>query len=429
MLLFGIGIQSALAWLLGPEGRGSYAVCLIFATVLGTVFTFGTDRAGQYFVASGRMGRSEGVKSSLILLLAGAALAVVVGRGLMFLDLSFFEKAERSSFLIALGIIPFVGLANAFPLYFIGIRRFKWMALVEVANVGTHLVATLVLVLRLRMGVNGALLSIIAAGLVTTAVSLRLLRREGALGACRRTAEGYRAMLSYGLRFLVAKLNNVFGLRIGTMILAFFVDPSGIGLFAAASSLVMRVTIVPKAVETALFYRVAGDSEGRPDLVAQAARVSAIVSAVAIGALAAAAVPLVRLLLSERFLPAVPLVWIVMPGVFARASTMVYFAYFMATGRPAVCSLSVGLGTLINIVVLLLLLPVAGLPGAAWAMSAGYVAGAGVLVASFRRATGRSLREMWMLRRADLALLHDVPRHLIHGGRRGKAVAGSPEEP
>jgi O-antigen/teichoic acid export membrane protein len=189
----------------------------------------------------------------------------------------------------------------------------------------------------------------------------------------------------------------------------------------------MRVTIVPKAVETALFSRVAGHEEGRPELVAQAGRVSAIVAAVALGVLAAVAVPLVRLLLSAEFLPAVPLIWIIMPGVFLRASTMVYSAFFMGTDRPAVCSVAVGLGTLTNVGVLLLLLPVIGLAGAAWAMTAGYLVSAAVLVVSFRRATGRPVRDTWAIRREDLALLRDVPRYLMQAGRRGAAVADGPE--
>jgi len=423
VLAFGVAIQSALAWLLGTDGRGSYAVCLIFATVLGIVFTLGADRAGQYFVASGRMGRSEGVKSSLVLLLVGAVAAIVVGRLLMALDLEFFHKAERSSFLISLGIIPFVGLTNAFALYFIGIRRFKWMAVVEVVNIGVHLLATLVLVMGLKLGVNGALFSIIIAGVISSLVSLALLRNEGALESCRRSREGYRELLAYGLRVLVAKLSAVVSMRIGTMLLAFFVVPSEIGLFAAASALAMRVIVVPRSVEKALFSRVAGDERGRPELVAQAARANMLVSGAALALLCVFVVPLVRVLLSKAFLPAVPLTLIIVPGVFVRAATTVFSAYFMGTGRPAVSSVAVGLGTLVNVAVLLVLLPAIGLSGAAWAMTAGYVATGIVFIVTFRRATGQTYGETWLPRRDDVRLLMTLPRMLRRGsGGEGASV-------
>jgi len=428
VLLFGIAIQSALAWLLGPDGRGSYAVCLLFGTLLGVVFTFGVDRAGQYFVASRKMEKAEGISSSLLLLLMGSAVGIAVGRALMLTGMDFFNKADHSSFLISLAIVPFVGLNNAFVLYFIGLRRFKWMAVVEVVNIAAHLVLTLVLVLGFGMGVNGALLAIVAAGVTSSGVSVALLRREGALRVVRRTPGAYGRLLSYGARFFVAKLSNVFHFRIGTMILAFFVEPSAIGLFAAASALVMRITIVPKSVETALFSRVAGHSKGRPELVAQAARLSAMTAGVALVLLALVARPLVRVVLSPSFLPAVALVWVIIPGIFLRASTMVMAAYFMGTDRPAVCSFSVGLGTLANLVLLLLLLPVMGLSGAAWAMTGGYLVSSLILVLAFARASGQGFRETWLPTREDVRLLRELPAHLR--GSLVRARAGAlPGEP
>ncbi len=51
-LAVGLGTQSVLAWMLGPAGRGEYAVCMLFGGIFGVIFTFGTDRAAQYFVMS-----------------------------------------------------------------------------------------------------------------------------------------------------------------------------------------------------------------------------------------------------------------------------------------------------------------------------------------------------------------------------------------
>ena len=45
----GLLVQGLLAWLL-PEGRGSYAVCLVFGTLLGMLFTPGAQSGAQYLV-------------------------------------------------------------------------------------------------------------------------------------------------------------------------------------------------------------------------------------------------------------------------------------------------------------------------------------------------------------------------------------------
>ena len=86
--------------------------------------------------------------------------------------------------------------------------------------------------------------------------------------------------------------------------------------------------------------------------------------------------------------------------------------YFMGTDRPAVCSWSVGIGTLINVAVLLALLPSIGLRGAALAMTLGYVTSGLILMVAFHRVSGWSLLETWAPRRADVVLLLELIGHL-----------------
>ena len=84
-----LGTQSCLAWFLGPEGRGSYAVCVIFAMVLSTFFVIGCDVASLYFVASGRFSISEGLTYTLIYGGIGSLLAMAVGLGILQFDFPF----------------------------------------------------------------------------------------------------------------------------------------------------------------------------------------------------------------------------------------------------------------------------------------------------------------------------------------------------
>src|SRR6478735_1631870 len=65
-LVAGLATQSVLAWMLGPAGRGAYAVCLLFAAIMAGVFNSGIDRAAQYFVMSNRQSMSEGTSVAII---------------------------------------------------------------------------------------------------------------------------------------------------------------------------------------------------------------------------------------------------------------------------------------------------------------------------------------------------------------------------
>lgn len=403
-----LGIQSALAWLLGPAGRGSYAVCILFAMLLGVVFAMSVDRAGQYLIASGRASVVDGVLVTLTAGLVGSAIGVAVGFVLIQSGAEFFTKATVLSFRLSLILVPLNVISESLIFLLMGIRRFAWMSRIALVRVAVHLVATLVLVMGFRLGVNGALVALMMGNAVAIAVGLSFLRSQHGLTFKRLHGRDFSALLSYGVRYWVANLGSQVNFRIGTLVLAWFVTTPEIGIFAAAASLVSRVLLIPDAIEAALLPRVASDPAGRTELVSQVSRISMMVCGLILATLVVVSRPLVALLFSPDFLPAVPLIWMMAIGMLMHAGSKVLVAYFMGINRPAVCSWAVVTAVLANFIALMVLLPLIGLPGAAWAMTIGYTARTIVLVLSFRATTRAGFRETWVPRRSDFALLGDL---------------------
>jgi O-antigen/teichoic acid export membrane protein len=124
-------------------------------------------------------------------------------------------------------------------------------------------------------------------------------------------------------------------------------------------------------------------------------------------AMAVVAHPMVSILLSPKFLPVVPVFRILALGVAFRAGTKVLVHYFNATNRPGVFSLATVVGMLSNLLLLLVLLPKFGLPGAGWAMTLAYLLNGSVLVVAFRRYSGLGFLESWLPRRSDLDMARD----------------------
>jgi len=405
-----LGIQSALAWLLGPAGRGSYAVCILFAMILGVVFTMSVDRAGQYFVASGRAPVADGVMATLFTALVGSLVGVAVGYVLIGSGAEFFTKATPLAFRLSLILVPLNVLTESLVFLLMGIRRFTWMSRMAIARVATHLAATLVLVMWLDFGVNGALGALMIGNAVAIGIGLSFLRLEYGLAPRRLRRRDFTELLSFGLRYWVANLGSHMNFRIGVLVLAWFVTAPEIGIFAAAAGLVSRVLMIPDAIGAALLPRVASDPEGRSVLVAQVSRLSLMVCGTLLTLLVIVSRPLVAVLFSPDFMPAVPLIWMIAVGVFAHSGTEVLVSYFMGINRAAICSWAVVSALASNFVALMVLLPMIGLPGAAWAMTIGYLARTIVLVVSFHVVTRRGFRETWQPRRSDLALLNGLVR-------------------
>ena len=405
-----LGIQSALAWFLGPAGRGSYAVCILFAMMLTIVFTMSVDRAGQYLVASGRAKVVDGVLVTLTAGLTGSAIGVAVGYVLIQSGAEFFTKATPGAFKLSLILVPLNILTDSLVFLLIGLRRFAWMSRIAIARVSAHLLFTLVLIKGFNLGVNGALVALMIGNAVAIAFGLWFFRSHYGLAPKRLLRSDFSTLFSFGMRYWLANLGSQMNFRIGTLVLAWFVTTPEIGIFAAAASLVSRVLLIPDAIGAALLPRVASDPEGRSGLVAQVARLSLMVCGALLALLVLVSRPLVAVLFSPDFMSAVPLIWMIAVGMFAHAGSKVLVSYFMGINRPAICSWAVVSALAFNFAALMVLLPLTGLTGAAWAMTIGYLARTLVLVLSFRAVTRRGFKETWLPRRSDIALLVDLVR-------------------
>ena len=171
--------------------------------------------------------------------------------------------------------------------------------------------------------------------------------------------------------------------------------------------------LVSNAVGSALFPRVAGVE--RAETVALCLRLVCVGTAIPMLVLLALSAPVVRLLLSEAFLPVVPLLWIVAPGMLAYALSGIFMTHFKGANRPHICSWAVLLGLGANLGGFLLLYPTFGVEAAAWGMTIGMVCGCLFLSIVFHRTTRTGLLAVWRPRRSDASLVWAAGRAaLVH---------------
>jgi O-antigen/teichoic acid export membrane protein len=405
LVLTGLASQSIMAWVLGPGERGSYAVCLLFSTLLSIVFMVGCDYAAIYYVASRKFSVSEAVIQTFIYGGVGSILAIGVGLAIMQFPFAFLQKAPYSAFYFSLALVPISLFSFTFLEILTSLRDFGWYAVIAIAIGLVQVLFMALLVWVGRWGVMGALAATMSSQVLAVAAALVLLRVRHGLGWVRPSLARLRLMLSYGARYYVGKISNNLNFQIGTIILAMFATKEDVGLFDVASLLVYRVTMIPNVLTTVLMPRVASDARGRSDLIAQCTRVVFVICGAALAALVVLARPLVSLLFSPAFLPIVPLIWILAFGILVRCQGLVLVPYLLGTDHPGVSSASVAIGMLVNLGVLWVLMPIIGLKGAAVGLTAGYLVGTAVLVHSFRKYSGIGYRKMWQFQRSDWNML------------------------
>lgn len=424
-LFLSLGIQSALARFLGPEGRGSLAVCMVFTTLLTLIFAFGCNTASTYFVASRKFTPSEGLMYTCIYGVLSSALAVAVGFMLLRSPFAFVKKASLSSFYLALCIIPISLIAETFVQVLSSLRRFGAFTTFSTLFSFVRLLLTVGLLGLLSWGVNGALLAVLIAHAMTIIVVSLFFFKNYQLSWVAPSLHRMGEILDYGIRFYPASISSIATIQIGTIILAFFATPEQIGLFAVASTLTFYVMMIPDTLSTILLPRVANDNSGRRLLITRCLRLTAMFCGGILLLMAIFARPIVIFFFSSAFTPAVPLVWILAIAIFFRAVSKVFVPYLMGSNHPGILSISYLAGMLVSFLGLVLLLPIFGLTGAAVGMMAGYLTIFILTLVAFWRFSGLSLREIWQFRLSDWDFLREFARPLY--GRISRKWAYDPE--
>ena len=424
VVLLGLLVQAMLARMLLPEGRGAYAVCLVFATVLGMMCTPGAQQGAQQFVMTRQTSVSQAVSCAFAICVVGGGLAVALSLPLLASELAYFQKAERSSFQVALALLPIIAFALAMEHQLAALRRFGLLASASLLRMVANVGAILAFVWICDLGVRGALWAMICANAVMIVFCIWDLRRCGLVFVMPDTAHLLR-ILGYGMRYHIARAGEGLGPYVGVLVLGLLATDAQIGLFATASTLMIGFLVLSNSVGNALLPRIAlgkpspeslGDGEesaaGRPVLVASCLRVVWIVTAIGLVAILAVGAPLVRLLFSEAFLPMLPLLWIIAPGIFAGACAGMFMTYFKAVNRPEVCSWTYLLGLAVDIGALLLLFRWLGTAAAAWALTLGMASRCALLALAFHKTTGLGWRKSWLPGRKDIAFVLTAARSL-----------------
>ena len=410
LVIFGLAIQSLLAYALLPEGRGAYAVCVMFGSLLAVLFIPGAERGTQYFVMAKKISVSQGISFATTICLVGSFLGISLSMPLIHSDISFFQKAEIRSFYLSLTLVPLSAFSSVMQFQLAGLRRFGKLFFFLLLQSLTNLIGIFSLVSTLGLGVDGAILSLAASHLVLIITCLWDLKRN-----CRLVFEiprhfDLRPILNYGLRYHPARIAVVLDPRIGGLLLGMFANRAEISFFIVGYALMSQALTIPDSVSKVLLPRVASDERGRPELVAFCNRVSGWVAGAGILAFLAISNTFVPIVFSEAFLPVVPLIWIMAPGILASAGTGVFLEYFRGVNRPEICSWAMWIGMCGNVFCFFILYPELGVKGAALAMTVGRIIRSAYLSIMFHRMARLGLISTWMPQRGDVA-------HLLASGQ------------
>jgi O-antigen/teichoic acid export membrane protein len=407
--LFGGALTFATAALvsraLGASAKGAYDLMVASAWLAFLVVGFALP-TGVTFVTARQPETARQIPATALLF--SSAIAIVVATALFVL----FDAA------VVVGVLPegrrlesvtLVGVLAGATAYL----AFTRAALIAVLRIGVanlseaigRLMAFLVSIALVAVGLASSasmVLALIVGTLLGAGMQTATLRPSGFLH--RSTV---RDMATFARPGYVAILMQYMNYRLDIFLVAAFRSVAEVGLYAVAVVIGQLVWLLSRGAATALFPVIAADQDlERVRLrLGRASRLAFLTGIVGAAGIAVVGPPTIGLLFGSEFVPAVPALWLLLPGIVAFCPVTIAGAYFLGANRQRSNIAASGVSLAVTLVADVVLIPRFGIEGAAAASSLSYVTALLVSVILLNRWTGTSPAELLVPRPRELVAL------------------------
>lgn len=375
------GVSGVLvARVLGPTIRGEYAAITSWFSVLLMVGGIGQPAALCFYISRDPLRARDYVGTSRAMMMTTGAAALAIGL-LIAPYLGHGRPAEVLGYRIAFGasMVSFVGASYTFSLQARALTRWN---LVLISQPLLSLTA-IVIAWRLRLLTLDSAIAVLAA---TT-----LLQLCWAYYNCWRTGlvpgrvrkELLRPLAVYGMTQIAALTPAALNAQLDQLVLSQTVPPADLGRYAIAVSLTLLPIPLVAAIGNVAFPRLASQQA----TAQQTMRLQWVAVAGSIGLaaglllpLAAVAYWLVPFIFGAAYRAAVPLLWILTPGAVFLACGQVVGDLLRGRSQVSVVAWAQGLAAVFTVVLLIVLLPLVGVYGAAIASTVSYGVALAVMI-------------------------------------------------
>jgi O-antigen/teichoic acid export membrane protein len=374
MALFGaLGLGGVLlARTLGPTARGEYAAITAWLDVALIIGQCGQPAALCFYVARDPAYGRQYVATSRSFMLVTGALVLIAG--VLFAPLlAHGSSGMAAGYRIACGA-AMAALAGSGYVSSLQARDLHQWNVVRVSQPLLSLTAITGL-WALRLLTLHSALTVLAVTLLLQAVYAYCCCRFSGLAPGASEAALVGPLASYGLTQLAALAPATFNAQLGQLVLSQTVPPADLGRYAIAVSLTLLPMPLVSAIGNVAFPRLAAlrvATEATRRLQFLAVIGSAAIASAILLPLGAVAYWMVPLIFGAGYRGAVPLLWMLIPGAIFAACGQVVGDLLRGRNQLAVVAWAQGPSAVFLVVLLIVLLPIIGVMGAAISSTVAY---------------------------------------------------------
>ena len=397
MAAVGLITSVLVARILGPEGRGAYAVAMAIGVMGVQLGNLGLQAANTYLISRQKDLLSTVVSTSLSVAFAvGGTSAIALG--LIFTIKQDWAPLDGSLVWLAAAWIP-LGLSYLFlENVLVSLNEVSAYNLMELVS---KFLSVLLIALVIVLGLATAE-TVFATGLIimTTSSAWILFRlRQHGLNAAIPSFRLLSSNIGYSLRGYFATLFAFIALRLDLFMIQYMLGVEHAGHYSIAVGLADALFMLPVTIGTILFPKLSAmqDEDEKWQYAKKVAVVSCgIMSCVALAAWLGSGL-LISGLYGAAYEAAIPAFRWILPGIVLLSVHLVLGNYLGSIGMPPAIVYSAGSAALVNVLSNWMLIPLIGIVGASISYDLSsctmlLVTGAYVMRKNWRRQSGEGSR-------------------------------------
>ena len=371
VLSFLTGMLSA-RWL-GPEGRGEFAIIILWPNIIAAVGNLGIRDALVYYQAKGEY--AAGVLNFTALLLASLQSVILVGIGLISIPLlTRNQNIEVQQ--LSLHFLLFIPL-NLFALYALGLLQGRLNIYVfntiRISVNLVYLIGMLILWDVDAITLSNLTYTLLGANLVTMSLAIGKVIWDGKV-QYQVNRRLIRNLFSYGIRNHLGSISNMLNQRMDQMLMAVVLTPAELGWYVVAVSSSGFVKLVSKALSVFTFPKIANAQKKNDNrrVIVLYSRLN-ITGTLLLGGILMLVIPFViPLIYTSAFAPSIIPAEILIVATIFLSIGQNWAAAFQGDGKPIMLAKAEGISLLVTLIGLAILLPPLSIVGAALASLLAY---------------------------------------------------------
>ncbi len=386
----------------GPHGQGVFTLVVVIAFLAPLVTGLGLTVAAVYHLGRGIYPAVAIFSTTLTFAIASAALSMLaVTIGYLLLRHTYFRDVSDAGFGFLLAMILASHLLSSCAALVLGTGRPIHYAALNAIPAIVAIVVMAVLWGATLLTVDRALMSWAIGNWIAAAAAVGLASRVGRirLGIHR---PALNALLGFGLQSYLANVASFLNYRLDSLIINALLNVVNLGYYSIAVAMSEAIWYLANAVSTVMFPHVSSMDRKQADrLIASVCRNTLLATFIGCVAMLLLGRWLVILIFTDRMLPAVQALWLLLPGTLMLGLGKVASSYFIGIGKPIYGAYVAPMNLVLTVGLDLLLIPRYGINGAAVASSIVYTLGSVIALALLRKESKQGIWEILVVQPSD----------------------------